>query len=256
MIVPLSMGVLPTQEINSVTIEQSKAFIHNFCQEVQQITNSDYAYVVFTEEQIQQRTLFLNTLEQEGVAEIEGTADLCRGVCVSSQAAIEENIARKARSGEITDVNVYVITPLPCTPLRTARAVIDSSQPAAWKDWTVQIRSQTYRDLREAGATTYAVYTASQYAANPSPVYEAEKLEDRTVDCPIDQGIPKELIGALYTFKDSAGIAYIIATQGLQIQQHGEEPKDCWKKWFGAVGTNAAVDQRYAEMMALVPKKV
>lgn len=228
------------------TMRIQQQFIKGFCHDVDNILSKDFRYVKLNDEQLLARKNFLEQMAQ-GRGVIEDQPDTCRAVCVSIQAAFENLLAKKLKSGEIKDVGVLFLTPLPCTPLRNPLQAIDTSKEVAdWKKWTVDIRTQTVRNLRDAGAQLFISYCEAEYQAHATKsdaakaecenyVSEREKNKSNVNDIPLSKPVPSELIGAIYVFSDPQGNTYTMATQGVQIQNHGETKKECWKKWFGAL---------------------
>jgi hypothetical protein len=255
-----SEGISPITSRSTLPIDkldQGKVFINRFCDDVQEYLTNGFHYVNFSQEQNHSRKLFLEQMK-EGVATLEDTGDICRAVCVSIQAAIEMVLKLKLEKKELTHLEVLFLTGLPCTPLRKELQQIDTTKENEWKKWTVDIRTQTVREMRSSGANIQLSYFQEQYKAlaesNKSEfeTYAREKAVQNTQDIPLLATIPSELIGALYTFTDREGITYKIATQGIQIQHHGEITKEQWKKWFGIVGSGAEVEKRAEAMESFV----
>jgi hypothetical protein len=226
--------------------EQAK-FINEFCKELSLVLKTSFHYVDFTNEQKSAQFAFLEKMKK-GVAVIEDEPDLCRAVNVPIQAAFEKLLCTMLISGDVKEAKALFLTGLPCTPLRTPQQDIDIEKTAEWKKWTVDIRTQTVRTLREE-AKVIVSYSNHDYQALPGQsdkgkvefdTYEAEKKLENIVDCPLDASIPKELIGAVYFFSDADDHHYILATQGIQIQNHGSAPKECWKMWLGAEESSEA----------------
>ena len=253
------ISAAPTVEgISSLEkIEQGKHFINQFCDELQEYVTNEFNYVNFDREQIHARGIFLEQMK-EGVASIEDNPDKCRGVCVSIQAGIERLLKLKLEKKELTKLDVLFLTGLPCTPLRKDLQKVDPTKEIDWKKWTVDIRTQTVREIRDSGAAIKVSFCQAQYLAlaetNKSEfeTYAREKEQPNTQDIPLSAPIPPDLIGALYTFTDKEGITYKLATQGIQFQHHGETPKELWKKWFGVAGAGFEIDKRSGEMEAFV----
>jgi len=257
-----SVTEIPKTSQNPIVVEaqQHQPFINDFCEAIGLYMNHHFNYVQFNEDQVEARKKFLEEMKT-GVASIKGDSDLCRGVCVSIQAAIEGLLAQRLRSGELTQVTAYFLTGLPCTPLRTSQQNVDTHQKAEWKSWTVNVRTNTLRELRDGGAKIVVSYCKTEYQDfQKSPnnkeactTYESEKSNTSIQDCPLNVQIPKDLIGAVYLFTDKQGTTtYQIATQGIQIQHHGEVPEEDWKKWIGVQGTNSPVNQRCQEVLNFI----
>jgi hypothetical protein len=244
-------------------IRVRQQFITGFCHEVDGILSKDFGYVKLNEGQLLARKKFLEQMSQ-GVGVIEDQPDTCRAVCVSIQAAFENLLARKLKSGEIKDVGVLFLTPLPCTPLRNPLQTIDTSKEVTdWKKWTVDIRTQTVRNLRDAGAHLFIAYCEAEYQAHATKseaakvecenyALEREKHKSNMDDIPLSNPVSPELVGAIYVFSDQQGNTYTITTQGVQIQNHGETKKECWKKWFGAIKCNPQGDIHIQQMIDFI----
>lgn len=222
--------------------ETQKKFIDAFCNEMHDILKNSFHYVNFEEDQKIAQDIFLEKMKQ-GIATIEDQPDLCRAVNVPIQAAFETLLCDMLTRGDVKKAKAIFLTPLPCTPLRTPLQNIDTENSAEWKKWTVDIRTQTVRNLRDAGLKIQAYYSNDDYQALPGQsvkgksefdTYEKEKKIEGTIDLPLAASIPKDLVGAVYFFTDANGNCYVLATQGIQIQNHGNTPRECWKMWFGA----------------------
>jgi hypothetical protein len=255
-------------ELESKTVEEVKEaetnkvqpqiVINEICQEIEILLKKFCQNINFNEDQKKAQKDFLEQLKL-GVATIEDQGDICRAANVPIQAAFEHILSKKLTEGKLRQCKVLFLTGLPCTPLRTPMQKIDKNINIEWKKWTVDVRTQTVRELRYKGATVFVSYSAEDYKKLSESAkgqiefntYEAEKNVPNTEDFPLSSAIPKELIGALYLFSDQEGNNYALATQGIQIQHHGETPKERWKMWFGTVGT-PEVDTRAQEMLDFV----
>lgn len=237
-------------------------FIQKFCNEISHVLKNTFQYVKFDLVQKNAQLIFLEDMKQKNIATIQDQADLCRAVNLPIQSAFEKLLCTMLKTGDITQVKALYLTPLPCTPLRNPTQKIDSENEVEWKKWSVDIRTQTVRSLRAQGATLLVCYSGANYALllNQSHgeneefnCYEKEKKEKNTLDFPLLEEIPKDLMGALYFFTDANNKRYVLATQGIQIQDHEKAPTECWKMWFGPE-THPDISARTKEVIDFVSK--
>lgn len=257
--IPVKSPINKAKSLLSLKKEEQKEFLNEFCKDIQNVLKDSFQYVDFENEQRLAQDIFLENMNK-GIATIEDHPDLCRAVNVPIQAGFEKLLCTMLIKGDVKKANVLFLTGLPCTPLRTPLQNIDTEKTAEWKKWTVDIRTQTVRALEEEGATIFVCYSHDDYQALPNQstkgksecdTYEIAKSTENIVDCPLNAPIPKELIGAVYFFSDADDNRYILATQGIQIQNHGTTPKECWKIWFGAED-DPKIQARFAEILQFV----
>lgn len=228
-------------------IQKKVVFVNRFFDEIQDDLNRHFNYVNFSDAQKAARTKFLDELKQ-GSAAIEGSGDTCNAVIFSIISAFEHMLTLKIACKEVQNTQMFCLANLPCRPLRTPLQEISWAKTADWKQWVLDMRAQTVRNLRDAGTSTTVAYSAANYAAGQPEkdligldIYELEKVKKNMIDLPLNKPIPEDLMGALYLFNDMNGNRYILATQGVQIKNPGEAPKECHKIWFGTTGSEAGV---------------
>jgi len=189
---------------------------------------------------------FITTLCEEGYAEIRGTDQQCRSICVTAQGAIEDALTQMLLLEEIFSVEALFFTPLPTTPLRKKGRTEGLSsvpfEPA--RQYTLNMREHTLRSLRDAGATVIAAYSKDAYntlkAKNDEGSleqvenWEKESAHPQVMDFPIEEKIPQELVGALYIITDNQGNQFYLPTQGIQAKD-AAEGQSIWKKWLTTV---------------------
>lgn len=184
---------------------------------------------------------FVLILCQYGYAEVKGTDQECRSICVTAQGAIEEGLAKLLNSKEVNSVKAVFLTPLPTTPLRkegVTEGLINVSFDSA-RQYTLDMRENTLRNLREAGATIIAAYSAESYNdlkknevnKKQIEVWEKECQHERVVDFSLNKKVPEDLVGALYIITDKEGKEYYLATQGIQAKD-SSQGEAIWKKWL------------------------
>lgn len=256
---PLSPPKVKRKKVD--TPPKEELFIHDFCNEISLALKNVFNYVKFDHEHVNAQLIFLDKLKQN-FATIEGEGDLCRAVNLPIQAAFEKLLCTMLKNGQITQVKALYLTPLPCTSLRTPFQKIDVKKEVEWKKWTVDIRTQTVRALRDEGATILVSYNAANYEALPDQsskgieefdTYENEKQKQQFYDLPLLEEIPEDLSGALYFINDANHNTYILATQGVQIQDEDKTPTESWKMWFG-LQTDPEINARSKEMIDCVSK--
>jgi hypothetical protein len=230
----------PTQEVRVVAERGSSLNTVSVICNLASAIIDENVQVELSEENKNKIKNFLNKLSS-GYAEVIDINLACREICVFAQAALEKGLVRMLNSRELKDVNVLFLTPLPCTPLRNPEA-LNSSELVSPAVYTVDERTRTVRQLRESGAKIFVAYSESDFnelskseeekKQKEAATYNEEKTKERMIDCPLNDKISPDLVGALYQFKDVNDKVYYLATQGIQIQASttGEEH---WKKWLG-----------------------
>lgn len=241
-------------------LKAQKKFIDRLCDEINLVLQNTFNYVNFSQEQKEAQLIFIKEMRR-GIAIIEAQADLCLAVNVSVQAAFEKLLSTLLITGDVTEARVLFLSELPCSSLSTPLQKIDNEKKAEWKKWSVDIRTESVRTLKENCGPITVCYSKIDYQAlsTQSPngqlqfnTYEEEKLKKTTItDLPLPIAIPKELVGALYLFTDSNGNCYILATQSNQIQNHDTTTKECWKMWLGPA-SDPQINARAQEMMNFV----
>lgn len=186
---------------------------------------------------------FITELFETGYAEMKGSDQECRSVCVTAQGAIEDTLSQMLLSKELQSVTAIFLTPLPTTPLRKQGPTegLTSLPFDLARKHTLDMREVTVRKLREAGAVIVAAYSESSYKnlqaqnsiASDQQVktWEVESKHDRVVNLPLNISIPSELVGALYLITDNEGNQYYLPTQGIQAKD-APEGEAVWKKWL------------------------
>lgn len=184
---------------------------------------------------------FVSTLCNDGYAEMKGTDQECRTICVTAQGGIEEGLAKLLHSGEVKSVKAVFLTPLPTTPLRKegvteglTNVFFDSA-----RQYTLDMRENTLRNLRDAGATIIAAYSLESYEglkkddANKKQIeiWERESLHERVIDVPLNKSVPEDFVGALYLITDNEGKEFYLPTQGIQAKD-SPQGEAIWKKWL------------------------
>lgn len=242
------------------TQEQDRLIVE-ICSLANKAIGVETSHVFFTPQQREDLPKFLERLGTHGFAEKEGKDVDCRAVCVTAQAGLEVALEQMLRSGRISELQVIILTPLPCTPLRNEAKEIDFSVTLTSTQYTVEKRANTVRDMRAAGATIIAAYSRQKYEelkAQENPkfkkeveVYEKEKSHPNVIDMPLSSLVPAHLVGALYLIKDRSGNNYILATQGIQVQDAAPGIEK-WAKWLSVQGTNESTDLRAQEMVDFI----
>lgn len=235
--------------------QKTKSFISDFCNEIAQRILTMSQPISLPDDQVYSLRLYLEQLT-EGEVVIENERDICNATCDYIQAALESLLAERLRSGEIKELNVLFLHHLPCAPLRTPWQT-NSTDNAIDRKSAAELRVQTVRNLRDAGANLRIAYNATDYrqlAAQSAQSkmeinsYEWEKQQPLTRDYPLVKPIPEDLMGELYLFKDKAGNTYQIIAQETQ-RQNGSAMT---KIWFTAMGNQREIDSRAVKMLMLL----
>jgi hypothetical protein len=256
---PLSWQDYGLQEKN----QMAKSFISKFYDEIAQRILAMNQLVNLPDGQAHSLRLFLEQLA-EGEAVIEDKREVCNTVCDCMLAAFESLLAEKLKSGEVKELHVLFLHHLPCALLRTPWQA-NPTNNAIDKKSAAELRVQTIRNLRDAGANLRIAYNASDYQqlatqSDQSKMevnsYEWEKQQPLTHDYPLVNFIPEELMGELYLFKDGRGNTYQIIAQQTQRQNSHEMAKECRKIWFTTVGNQREIDSRTIQMLLLLDQFV
>lgn len=186
---------------------------------------------------------FVMDLCEDGYAKMVGTDQECRSICVTAQGAIEDALTQMLMSGEITSVKAFFLTPLPTTPLRKEGATQGLTKGffEEARQYTLDKRENTVRELRDAGAVIMVAYSQESYEELKSKVddgstkqvsiWEKECKHDNVINMPLNIKVPKDLIGALYLIRDNNDNVFFLPTQGIQAAD-ASEGKAVWKKWL------------------------
>lgn len=186
---------------------------------------------------------FVVALCQQGYAELKGTDQECRSICVTAQGAIEDALTKMLNSDEVKSVKAVFLTPLPTTPLRKKGATEELTKIPfeSARQYTLDMREITLRALREAGGVIIAAYSEESYEGLKSQkeqgsiqqvkIWEEECKHIRVLDVPLNIKIPGELVGALYLITDKDGNEFYLPTQGIQAKD-ASEGEAIWKKWL------------------------
>jgi hypothetical protein len=198
---------------------QQQNFMREFCNEIARYfeKSGEFAYVKFDDTQRANIQKFISQMTA-GSAIIQDQSDICRATCTSIQAAFERILARKLKSGELKVVQVLFLNLLPCAPLRNTYKAIDATKSTEWKQWIVDIRTQTVRELRDAGAKLMISYSESHYqefsAKNENEaecrVYALEKENENICEFPLQIEIAPEMRGTVYKFIDNRDVRLLI----------------------------------------------
>lgn len=200
---------------------------------------------------------YVTSLCNHGYAEVNGSDQECRSVCVIAQGAIENALTRMLQSGEVSHVTAFFLTPLPTTPLRkngdTANLSSVYFEPA--RQYTLDMREHTLRALRDAGALIIAAYSQTTYDAlkenedlgSQQQVmnWETERQHQFVFDIPLNRAIPKELIGALYIIADQSGDVFFLPVQAIQAKS-ASDGESTWKKWLCQSSEHELVGTKHA----------
>lgn len=186
---------------------------------------------------------FVVALCQQGYAEMKGTDQECRSICVTAQGAIEDALTKMLISGEVKSVKAVFLTPLPTTPLRKKGATEELTNIPfeSARQYTLDMREITLRELRGAGGVVIVAYSGESYEGLKSQkeqgsieqvkIWEEECKHIRVLDVPLNIKIPGELVGALYLITDKGGNEFFLPTQGIQAKD-ASEGEAIWKKWL------------------------
>ncbi len=219
------------------------AFSNNFKQAVLACIDQSEEAMVEKQVAVDKVRAFAEDLFDSGFAEVKGTDLECRSICVTVQGGIELALAKMLQEGALRCVHATFLTPLPTTPLRkkgdTKELASSEFDPA--RQYTLDMRENTVRALRDAGGILAVGYSKEAYEALKNDTsdaskeqvanWEAERLQSCVIDYPLDTAIPKDLIGAVYMITDASGQAYFLPTQGIQAKD-AAEGEATWKKWF------------------------
>lgn len=188
-------------------------------------------------------TLFERLEQEHHISEI-GTDD-SRVKFVHVQGAIEEILAKKQASGEITDLMGVIHTPLPTTPLCTRPNASNlGADPNQWE--TVLSRAQILREYLRMGSKLYVVYPEGgleKRNQEQQDVYTAALMEfsPNLIDCTLSiELMDPDMIGATYLFVKNNEL-YGFSIKARQFLD--PSPQTEWGLWFGPVSDRAVSDR-------------
>jgi len=177
----------------------------------------------------------LEQLIAEGQIVEMGSDDL-RVKYVQAQGCIEQLLARKQASGEITDLVGIIHTPLPATPLCAKPEGPFPSVVDPEKRNTVLSRAQILRDYLAIGAKLYIAYPKGgleKRTAEQQEIYrEALSQFPNLIDWPLATDfLEPEMIGATYLFRNTEGELYAFSIKARQVNDMQLQTE--WGMWFG-----------------------
>ncbi|GAB4235986.1 MAG: hypothetical protein Tsb0021_15660 [Chlamydiales bacterium] len=228
--------------ITLATATQSLAFPEQLEMHIMQILEQELDSHPVEGIPLDQVKSYILSLTQEGLAEMRGRDKECRSVCVTAQGGIEVALKQMLESGEVKEVSCIFLTPLPTTPLRKRgdTANLSSVPFEAARQYTLDRREFSLRELRDAGATVTVAYSREKYEElkksssegdqEQVKIWEEEKQHPNVVDTPLDTLIPSELVGALYIIHHNEGLFYL-PTQGIQAH-NASEATAIWRMWL------------------------
>lgn len=228
-------------KVESTEIVSTPHFFKQFKDVVVASINSNETLMREKDIDVEKVREFASTLCENGYAEMKGTDQACRSVCVTAQGAIEDGLTCMLNSGEVKSVVAFFLTPLPATPLRKKGTTENLSSETfdSGRQYTLDLRENTVRALREVGGVIIAAYSKESYEtaraieenAEQFKIWDVEKEHVRVTDWPLDSDIPKELVGALYLITDKDDHQFYLPTQGVQAKDAGGG-EAVWKKWL------------------------
>ncbi|MBA3721415.1 MAG: hypothetical protein H0W88_03340 [Parachlamydiaceae bacterium] len=191
-------------------------------------------------------------LEKKGCLEVRGTDKDKRPPFVVIQAFVEQMLASKLQSKEVSNLVGFIHTPMPATPLCTngeiSRELVDHSIEMDPKRlFTVKARTTIIRDYLFNGGNMYIVYPKdglNKRTDEQQKIYQQElkNYPENLFDVPINcENIPIDFVGATYSFQDNTGKTFVFAIQMTQAK----DPKDIgnFGLWFGSI-ENPAIQKR------------
>ncbi|NGX39378.1 MAG: hypothetical protein KR126chlam1_00705 [Chlamydiae bacterium] len=185
----------------------------------------------------------LATLFVKGSIENIGLDKEVRSPFVTTQAIVEQVIARSLKEGTITRFQGAIHTPTPTTPLcmkgdvdfaiATREVIQDLSRFR-----TIQARATSLRDVLIEGGELHVVYPKSGLARRTEHqrktyLETCELFEGSLIDHPIGNKVPDDMIGATYLFTDNRGRTFLFAIQATQANDARDQMH--WKLWLDNV---------------------
>lgn len=258
----MSAGIQEVREPGAVgQIPEMSSFGKVFEAAVLDCINSNQGILAEKGIPVDQVRTFATHLFTNGYEEIRGSDAECRAVAVVVQGAIEQALAKMLHSGEIKDVNAVFLTPLPVTPLRKKGDTAGlTKQPfEEGRKYTLDMRENTVRDLREAGATITAAYSKESLealqneegSAEQIAIWNQERAHPNVKEIPLKSTVEKEIVGALYVIIDKDNHSFYLPTQGIQARD-ASDGESVWKKWFTLVDAKNPGMERSEAMLSFI----
>lgn len=256
-------GFIPTAGAAGAIAETTSLFMSKFENAVLDSINSNKELLTTRGLNVAAVKAFASTLCTNGYAEMKGTDQECRSICVTAQGAIEDALTKMLYSAELESVQAIFLTPLPTTPLRKkgmteglTNGVFDSA-----RQYTLDLRENTVRNLREAGGVIVAAYSKESYeelkaqedegSLKQVETWESECKHERVIDTPLDIKIPDELVGALYLITDNDGNKFYLPTHGIQAKD-APMGEAIWRKWLTSTDAENEGVKRSTDMLKCV----
>lgn len=204
-----------------------------------------------------------NTLSSQGVVEVTGSDKDVRPTFVTLQGVIEHVLASELNK-TIFDLKAIIHTPMPPTPLCTTGEISpELMHPKSENDplcvFTVKARTTIIRDFLYKGGLLVAAYPKdgiNKRSDAQQSIYRNELMTypTRLMDAPLNcESMDRDLIGALYLFKDKAGKEHMFAISIPQVNDSQES--GTFGLWFGEVAKNPKINDRIGRVMLFMQGK-